>query len=413
MNLRTALLSLFCSAVFLLPATGQDTLTIVAYNILNYPSQNSTRYNDLKQIVAYLKPDLMIVSELESNSGASTLLSNAFNTGSVNYYARANFVDGPDTDNMLFYNTQKLSLASQDQVSTSLRDISHYHVYACGGADTVWLDVFSAHLKAGNNTSDATDRYNESVSLCNYLSTLPSTANIIVGGDFNLYGIATEPAWTQLTSTCSKPLFDPISSAGEWHANIAYKNIHTQSTRSSTNPGCCSGTTGGMDDRFDFLLINNNLKQGLQNAKYLGGSYKAVGNDGNHYNKAIIESPTNTAVPSNIVTALFNMSDHLPVMMKVIYSCNGDLPVEPVSPDENFSLYFPDPQTLVVQSQGFTTGPIDIRILSTSGATLARYQHQMISGQNTYTCPLPELMPGMYMVCIQTNDGMSVRKFIR
>src|SRR5687768_5268109 len=209
----------------------------MTYNLLNFPAQNPTRYNDLEEVVQYVKPDLFICNEVTDNSGVTSILDNALNVGSINYYANANWADGPDTDNMCFYNTNKLTLNSQNQITTALRDISHYQLYSCSATDTIWYDVFSVHLKASQGVTEANARLAECTQLTNYIATLPTNTNIIVGGDFNFYSImaSVEPAWNQLTVTCSQPLRDPINMAGEWHANVTYKNIHTQSTRSSTN----------------------------------------------------------------------------------------------------------------------------------------------------------------------------------
>ena len=71
-------------------------------------------------------------------------------------------------------------------------------------------------------------------------------------------------------------------------------DYHTQSTHSE-NTGCAA--SGGMDDRFDFILISKNIKQGSKGVKYLSDAYWAVGQDGKHFNESINSSPTNTSVP--------------------------------------------------------------------------------------------------------------------
>ncbi len=303
---------------FSLSISAQDTLRLMTYNLLNYTSTdaNATRYLDLRKIVTHFKPDLMICSEMVDGSGAQLMLDSAFNVNGVNYYSRAVFSNGPDTDNMLYYNNQKVKLKSQNQIPTDLRDITRYRVYhVISVGDTAYLNLFSAHLKAGSLASDAASRLSEVTDFCNYVSILPQTENLIIGGDFNLYN-NTESAWTYITgSSCSHVFYDPINAGGSWNSNSLFAGIHTQSTRSSTNPGCCGGATGGLDDRFDFFLANGRVMTGGSKIRYISGSYKAGGNDGNHLNKSIIEAPVNSSVPANVNTALFNMSDHLPVLM--------------------------------------------------------------------------------------------------
>jgi hypothetical protein len=47
--------------------------------------------------------------------------------------------------------------------------------------------------------------------------------------------------------------------------------------------------------------------------RYLPGSLHPVGNDGLHFNSAI-NSGTNNSVPATVLTALYELSDHLPVV---------------------------------------------------------------------------------------------------
>jgi hypothetical protein len=402
-------------AFFCVSAVGftQDTLTVMTYNLLNYPNTNATRYNDLKQIITYTKPDIFICSEITDVSAVNLLLNNSFNVSPVNYYDHCNFVDGYDTDNMLYYNTNKLTLAGQHQIVTALRDISHYRLYSCESTDTVWYDVFSLHLKASSGITNANDRLAESIVLTNYIGTLPTNTNIIVGGDFNFYSIlpSEEPAWNQLTVTCSQPLKDPINMAGEWHANSFYKNIHTQSTRSSTNPGCCGGSTGGMDDRFDFLLINQNLRDGVAGAKYISGTYKTIGQDGNHYNKSIIESPTNSSVPSNVNTALFNMSDHLPVLMKLV-TCDATIGIEENEAASPVGLSFPTQEQMLIQINYTHAEEVRAEVYTLAGSVVVTENFMSTPGTNQWMVELPSLVKGMYVLRLSSASGVLVKKFL-
>ena len=71
-----------------------------------------------------------------------------------------------------------------------------------------------------------------------------------------------------------------------------------------------------MNDRFDQILVSQNVMYNNDNVQYQSGSYRAIGNDGLHYNSSLI-SGTNTIYPLNVVRALYYMSDHLPVELKV------------------------------------------------------------------------------------------------
>jgi hypothetical protein len=101
--------------------------------------------------------------------------------------------------------------------------------------------------------------------------------------------------------------------SGAWQNSPLFAAIHTQSTHASSN-GCASG--GGLDDRFDFILMNEKLKYHSPFYAYVPGSYQSIGNDGSHLNQSI-NSGTNNSAPANVIQALYDASDHLPVVMKL------------------------------------------------------------------------------------------------
>ena len=389
-------------------AFTQDTIRVMAYNILNYTSTdaNKTRYKDLKVIVNYFKPDVLIVSELNDASGAQLLLDSALNSGSPGAFSRAIFYNGPDTDNMLYYRNQKIKLKSQAQVSTTLRDISHYRIYHLNGpSDTSWINLFSAHLKAGSFPSDESDRLSEVTSFCNYIGNLNSSDNVIIGGDFNVYSSA-DLAWQHLTNSgCSMLLQDPINTPGAWNNNSVFNTIHTQSTRTSANPGCCGGSTGGLDDRFDVFLSSSHVINGGAKIKYIPGSYIACGNDGNHFNAAITDVPVNSIVPANVNTALFNMSDHLPVQMDLYSGVSAGL-------NENFSstqlkIRFSKSNSgesfLNVESLHETKSTL--KIFGISGNLLTEKNIQLKKGFNAVQTDEFNLTTGTYIAELKSANG--------
>ena len=87
----------------------------------------------------------------------------------------------------------------------------------------------------------------------------------------------------------SVDLVDPI---GPW---VRDDNSHvlkfTQSTRTDQIDG---GSTGGLDDRFDFILFSEQFTSTNPNLKLLDQSYKVVGNDGKHFNRSIVKAQTVT-----------------------------------------------------------------------------------------------------------------------
>lgn len=59
--------------------------------------------------------------------------------------------------------------------------------------------------------------------------------------------------------------------------------------------------------------------------QYVDSSYRNVGNDGNHYNQNILDG-SNTSVPFAVRSALYEMSDHLPVRADIRVRLNKPLP---------------------------------------------------------------------------------------
>ena len=130
---------------------AQDTLTIMSYNVLNYPSSNMGKADTLKPIIKHVQPDIFMITELESSVGATTILTDALNVDGVTSYQRATFHSGPDTNNMLYYNSDKLVLYSQHEIPTALRNISEYVLYykapvMTAVSDTVFIFRFSFSL---------------------------------------------------------------------------------------------------------------------------------------------------------------------------------------------------------------------------------------------------------------------------
>jgi Secretion system C-terminal sorting domain len=314
---------LFCGSY----VKSQDTLTMMAYNILNYPLSNATKADTLKTIIKYVQPDIFMITELTSGAGAATILNDALNVDGITSYQAATYVNGTDTDNMLYYNSDKLVLHNEERIITALRDINEYVLYykAAGmtaATDTAFIYCYMAHLKAGQTGLNPQKRNQESVSLKLHMdSHTGSIENVILGGDFNFYdsSIPVEPAYNTILNGGNISLFDPISTPGAWNNNSSFANVHTQSTRSGTIGD--GGSFGGMDDRFDFIFVTNDVLSGANGLTYIPNSYSAVGNDGNHFNQSI-NSGTNNSAPANVIDALYIMSDHLPIIMKAYLPFN-------------------------------------------------------------------------------------------
>lgn len=110
---------------------------------------------------------------------------------------------------------------------------------------------------------------------------------------------------------------DPANALGDWHNNPAQFATHLTHSSRLIDPGDC-GSTGGMADRFDHILISDSLMPAnLKRMHYVPGSLVPLGNDGLHTLNSITASPINQSAPTNVLNALYGMSNHLPVMLKM------------------------------------------------------------------------------------------------
>ncbi len=317
--------------------TITDTIQFMHYNLLNYrnitsyctSSNNSPSKKDdyMSTIVGYLMPDIITVNEMvgDGGTGANRLLTNALNKDGRNYYKQANYSANSSLCNMLYYNKNKFGLLNQTKIDRALnktqlvRQIDVYTLYYLDNSelelgDTNFLTVYVAHFKAGNTSSNVADRAKATESVMDFhANNYKSNHSYLFAGDFNMY-TSNEQGFINLVGDPNTAIRfkDPIRKPGSWNNDGSYASIHTQSTRVSGN--CFSG--GGMDDRFDIVLCGQEIISNQRGYGYITGSYKALGNDGQHFNSSL-NSGTNNSVPANVLNALYNMSDHLPVAMQM------------------------------------------------------------------------------------------------
>ncbi len=283
----------------------------LSWNILNFPNSNPTvdsalRFPEYRKVMQFSNPDLVVTMENTSAMGAGWFLSNVMNSGQ-GHFAQGTYINGYDSDNALYYNDSLFQFISNVPIITALRDISHYTLKFIATGDTI--HIFAVHLKASQGFEN--ERRDEVLLLRNVTNAFPEGTNFLVAGDFNFYG-SFEPGYSALLfdNGINEGYFiDPINITGVWN-NSFYARYHTQSTRLTSVGG---GSTGGMNDRFDMILYSKavELPDGVY---YEPGTFNNIGNDGNHFDRSI-NNGFNGAVPSNIATALYNCSDHLPVEM--------------------------------------------------------------------------------------------------
>jgi len=307
---------------------SQETFNVMFYNLLNYPLENNVenRLQYLNTVVDDYRPDLFMVCELNNENGANDILAMM---QSINpNYNRAAFVlnnsddnlgNQNDLQNLIYFDTSKFILESQNEVITIYRDFNHYRLKlntVNQSTNPVYIDVIVCHLKASSGTDNQALRFQMVQDLTAYLATFPANSNVIIGGDLNIY-THSEPAFQELIDTSNNITFvDPANRIGSWHNNSSYIDVFTQSTRTQTGLG---GTTGGFDDRFDFILASENM---LANTDifYVNDSYKVFGNNANtscHNQEINSANCSGTDFDFNIRNALYYFSDHLPVTLQL------------------------------------------------------------------------------------------------
>ncbi len=412
-----------------LTAKAQDTLTIMQYNLLNYGNFTSyctssnnnvarkTGYDAI--IVHYVKPDIISVNEMTTTrSYHDYLLNNGLNTDGVDYYAKASDTQSNGyqyTMNVLYYNKNKLGEAGHTIAQTDIRDIDIYKLYYKSAnlnqGDTTFIYCVVAHLKAGNKSGDVAKRAVMADNTMDYIATHHPDENYLMMGDFNVY-TDTEPAFQAFINYKDAAIRfnDPVNQIGNWHNNPEYSHYHTQSTHTSGG-GCAVG--GGMDDRFDFILLSNNVKSGNKKVKYISGSFDVVGQDGKHFNLAIDDSPANTSVPKNVLNALYNNSDHLPVTLKVTVNQPVGIPQMHSDIDQ---LDFTNPVNNVLNFKvnAAKTTSLKVEVFSLLGQKVMQREFSVSKGDSQLTMDVSNLFKGLYILRFTESNGHSFsRKLLK
>ena len=322
--------------LLLVPTFSQaQSLRVMTWNLLNYPfASGASREPAMRSVVNQIQPDLMVAEEIQGLSAANQFLNNVLNVLNPGEWALATFTLSPDSERACFYRTAKLDLQGSVVLSTALRTIPGWFFRPDGTFGDSDFRIYAVHLKAAQGATEENQRLAEATILRNHLNALPSDTHFMVLGDYNIYTSA-EAAFVKLTGSevdNDGRLFDPANRVGDWHDNAAFSDMHSQSPRTTSLPD--GGATGGMDDRFDMALMNDDMLD-FAGLEYHPGSYTTFGQDGNHFNAAINSGP-NAAVPDSIADALHDASDHIPVFVDLDIVSSAVPPIMAVSGDVNF-----------------------------------------------------------------------------
>lgn len=331
--------SLLVTGIALVSFSAADTFRIATWNITNY---NGGRGADIQNAVygtfqgRSFAPDAIFAQEILSETAALQFVSflNSASGSPGDWVYFDNNVGSGNHENAFFYRSSRVINATSTLIAigsstTNPRDIYRYDFQIAGNSDTSFISVYNSHMKSGTTTDDQNRRQFEANAIRNNANALATGFLPVVLGDFNMR-TSTEQAYQTLVGSTSNNrgrVFDPINSPGTWYQNNAARFLHTQDP---------SGT-GGMDDRFDQILMSDAFADGV-GTEYLGAfgttystttwndtahSYRVWGNDGSSFNSTLTTTG-NQMVGASIATSLINVATpaggHLPVFADFTYT---------------------------------------------------------------------------------------------
>ena len=402
------LLSLFCS-LSSFNVFAQDTLNVMSYNLYRFPYNPPTnRVAILRDILDYQKVDVLLACEIITEQGANDILQSAF-TNRPDEFGMGTFLysDSAASDplqQMVYYNKSKLVLYNEGRLLTATRDINYFTFIPnvdLAGLDTNFLHVFVTHLKSSEGPANRALRTAMIDTFLQFVNQHPNTNqhSFIIGGDFNLYQSGNEDAYQHLIANQPKKFVDPLNAMGTWHDNANFKSMHTQSTRVSNTGFGSGGSGGGLDDRFDFMFYSDNMSLNQNYYQYVTNSFVSVGNNGDCFNKSVNDTSCTGVYPQWLRNRLYNMSDHLPVFMKVAMKTDGSTAIPNVPTSASLRLIGSNvvkDELLFEVSNTLLTDIADIALCDIVGTSYKLNFNQLKA--NNFSVDISHLKSGMYLL---------------
>jgi len=306
-------------------STASSQVRVMNYNIARQQGSANAlvaviaaAHSDNK--VGWAKPvDLMFFQEVPSSQVAAlqSLVNAAAPLGAT--YLRATYTSNSQEDSAsgaqcAFYRVETISeiTSGHADIFTGASRACDRWLFSLNGysSSAARFYAYSMHLAAG--TSAAATRESGALAVRSNANGLGAGVRAFYVGDFNVYNNG-EAAYLAFLASGNGQAFDPLGTGGWGGSSNAIK--HTQSPR-DIQTGLVGG---GMDDRFDLHLATAQLldNEGLS---IISGTYRAFGNDGQHYNVAISAGGNNyfvgeSARSNALAQSLFDASDHVPVLV--------------------------------------------------------------------------------------------------
>jgi hypothetical protein len=415
------LVSLFASAQQI------DTLRVMTYNVNNYgfpPTSGCTLQNPmlkhpfLRTVIGYTDPDILGLEKMDASPASfskDTVISEVLDSVCAGCWGHSSFTDvsGYGKVDMLYFKTSKIGFISTTTIFSAdpnVSDINLHKLYykspnLATTHDTAFINVILMHDKSGNDPSDSAERSDDVSAAMTWLNShVTAPGNYIFMGDFNTQ-TSTEGCFQSVihSSSAYTSFTDPTDQVGDWSADpAAYADYLTQSTR-TTDPGDCAAVDG-MTEIYDHILYTAPVMQGSKYLRYLPGSYTVVGQDGHHTGIAIHAPPADPAAPSDVVDALYYMSEHLPVASMLAVTVPGETGISAIDEPALFTCAAIASDHLSVMAMM----PADSGAFHSS---IYDIQGRLISTNDIYSAqdnllPTAALSCGQYILTIRDDNGI-------
>ena len=270
--------------------------------------------------------DVLGVEELQNSLGGpnaptlATIVSNLntkYGSGTYAYDTTADPTTGTSTGNGpsgLVYNAKTLSVVSAKALGTvsssgEARAPMEYKLQPVGYASTAAFYVIVSHMKSASDSTSISRRNAEAQVITSEITNLGSSAHVIVMGDLNITGGSAESTYTTLTSKVD----DVAHPTGTWADNTV--------ANAQGIAKLLSDATNSVHYRDDMELVSpsadpasSSVAAGFQ---YAAGSSTVFGNSGatTIVSHAVNDTTNNpSSLSTTLLNALFNTTDHLPVV---------------------------------------------------------------------------------------------------
>lgn len=398
---------------------AQENIRVMCYNLLRYGAQGiggctpltvTQRNSWFTDILSEVQPDIFGVNEIGPFDGpfsphanvSINVLPNVPGKGPFYEAAKIQFSGSQDICNMMWYNSQKVGLSTQDfiNVTGNARNLDYYKFYYKAPepiVDSTFLHVVVVHFMASN----AAEREQQATAIMTYFGSIGLSGgdDYMVMGDMNL-STPNSGAFQAMVNAGSLSLNDPLNITSNWTSST-YDYSWSQSTRSSA-ANCGSG--GGLDDRFDVIICSDGLMTTAGNdISYIPNSYWVVGN------------PHSPNPPANNISAdLVGMSDHFPVVVdlevsKVVGLSGAGVDglrlfvANPISGELKGSLNVP----------GGLEGAFEFSLVKLDGRKVWEEGAGFVSGDHSFSFDLQGVSAGVYLFLVEgEHSAPLVRKMI-